>query len=371
MIRMPWTDATAPNLTIEITDECNISCRACYKRKGSGFRSLSEIDRDLDAAVKLRPLHTITISGGEPTLHPDLYRIIKMVKARGRHVFLLTNGLLTDEKLLEQLRHAGLDSILFHVDTGQSRADLPWRPTFADVRKRLVELAQKAARTGLDVSIAMTLYEDVDEVLPACSQLFFDSPDLTFLFLARGVDPRGLYAPNGPEAPTATGLPSSLEQVKTFYRQDYAIEPYAYVPANTARQTVWISYFVPIIYNGPRKTIVRIRSNILDTWLMWIPRLLSGRFVHKTRQQPGLTLLRTLMNCLSTFRLGTLAALLWRLCSRNALLRHKMIVYDDGPSLTASGRMVRCQYCPTAIVREGKSVACCEADFGLPGGECP
>ena len=368
MIRMPWSDATAPNLTIEVTDACNISCRVCYKRKRPGFRSLAEVERDLDTAMKLRPLHTITISGGEPTLHPDLCRIVQLVKSRGVHVFLLSNGLLTNGEYLAKLRRSGVDSILFHVDTGQSRPDLPPQPCFADVRARLEELTRQAAGVGLDVSIAMTLYEDADGVLPACNELFFDLPDLTFLFLARGVDPVVLHAS---DTAVSTTSPSTMEFLREFYRARYGIEPFAYIPAGGHADTVWISYFVPIIYDKGERTIIKIHSNLLDSWTMRIPKIFSGRFIHKTTQKPGLTLFRTLLNSLSTLRLGTVAGLVRRMRSPTAVLRHKMIVYDDGPSIAADGRMVRCQYCPTAIVRDGQIVACCEADYGPQNGGRP
>lgn len=362
---MPWNTETAPNLTIEVTEACNISCRACYKKERPGFRSLGEIERDLDSGMKLRPIHTITISGGEPTLHPDLFEIIRLVKSRGVHVFLLTNGLLTDEDYLWKLRKSGLDSILFHVDMGQSRPDLPSDPRFIDVRARLEELTSAAAGAGLDVSIAMTLYDDPLEVLPACNDLFFESPNLTLLFLARGVDPVTLHTS---DPLLSEQCPSCLERVTQFYDRSYGIEPFAHIPANGSDRTVWVSYFVPIVYDGHKRTVVSYRSNIVDSWTMQVPRLFSGRFIHKTTQKPVLTLARLLLNSLSTLRFEVFADTVRLLRSPTSVLRHKMIVYDDGPSTDENGRFIRCEYCPTAIVRNGELVACCEADYGQPNG---
>jgi hypothetical protein len=122
---------------------------------------------------------------------------------------------------------------------------------------------------------------------------------------------------------------------------------------------------VPIIYDGRESTIVPVRSNFFDSFLMQIPRLFFGRYIHKTTQQPGLTLVRTLLNSLSTMRLGMITGMVRRLRSPSAMLRHKMIVYDDGPSVGEDGTMTRCEFCPTAIVRDGEVFACCEADYGL------
>jgi MoaA/NifB/PqqE/SkfB family radical SAM enzyme len=32
MIKMPWNNETAPNVMLEVTDACNVTCRACYKK---------------------------------------------------------------------------------------------------------------------------------------------------------------------------------------------------------------------------------------------------------------------------------------------------------------------------------------------------
>src|SRR5262245_64634016 len=58
------------------------------------FRSLAQIERMLDAVVanEGHP-DVVQISGGEPTLHPDLFTILDMAKARPiRHLMVNTNG---------------------------------------------------------------------------------------------------------------------------------------------------------------------------------------------------------------------------------------------------------------------------------------
>ena len=51
----------------------------------------------------------ITLSGGEPLLHPDLDRVVARIRERGAMAALLTNGtLLTDESVRRPDR-AGLD----------------------------------------------------------------------------------------------------------------------------------------------------------------------------------------------------------------------------------------------------------------------
>lgn len=82
---------------LEICDFCNLRCPVCYASSGperQQFRSLDEITRMLDAIVRNEGQpDVVQISGGEPTLHPEFFRVLDMCKARPiRHLMLNTNG---------------------------------------------------------------------------------------------------------------------------------------------------------------------------------------------------------------------------------------------------------------------------------------
>jgi len=86
-------------LTImEITDHCNLRCPICYADSGPhrpGFRDLATLERMLDAIVanETEP-DVVQISGGEPTLHPELFALLDAARARPiRHLMLNTNGI--------------------------------------------------------------------------------------------------------------------------------------------------------------------------------------------------------------------------------------------------------------------------------------
>jgi uncharacterized radical SAM superfamily Fe-S cluster-containing enzyme/prolipoprotein diacylglyceryltransferase len=82
---------------IEITEDCNLSCPVCYAdaKPGGQQRSLAQIESMLDAAVANEgALSVVQVSGGEPTLHPDLFAILDLVRTRPvGHLMLNTNGL--------------------------------------------------------------------------------------------------------------------------------------------------------------------------------------------------------------------------------------------------------------------------------------
>ena len=363
MIKMPWTNQTAPNFMIEVTNACNLKCRACYKKEGTTFKTLEQVQQDLEAGTRLRPVHTITISGGEPTLHPDLCRIVEMIKQRRVHVFLLTNGVLLDRDRFEQLKRSGLDSILFHVDGGQRRPDLPKEPNFADIEKRLTELTRLATDCGIDVSVSATLYGNQPHFLREMASFVFRTPAITLLFISKGIAPEDC-TPVNDDGTACQPSDFNADAIRAFFKTHYAIEPFAYIPAQGSDRISWLSYFVPMVYQGEKHTLFRICSNWSDIWLMKIPQLLSGRYIHKTSQNSFLTLFRTGLNALTTFRPISFLRFMMVALSPGSMVRHKMVVYDTGPIQQEDGSVEHCEYCPTAIVRGNQLLPCCVADYG-------
>jgi uncharacterized radical SAM superfamily Fe-S cluster-containing enzyme len=95
---------------VEVTDSCNLRCPVCYAASGPErveHRPLALIEKMLDAVVRNegKP-DVVQISGGEPTLHPDFFTILKMAKARPiRHLMVNTNGvrIAQDEEFVKRL----------------------------------------------------------------------------------------------------------------------------------------------------------------------------------------------------------------------------------------------------------------------------
>jgi 7,8-dihydro-6-hydroxymethylpterin dimethyltransferase len=83
---------------VEITDRCNLTCPTCYAGSSPNYgrhRTLDEVRKMLDAVVtNEREPDVIQISGGEPTLHPQLFDILDYAKSLPiKHLMLNTNGI--------------------------------------------------------------------------------------------------------------------------------------------------------------------------------------------------------------------------------------------------------------------------------------
>ncbi len=88
---------------------CNFRCPFCHNAPLVIFDQNVEIDQDEIFAFlekRKKTIDGVCISGGEPTLYPDLPDFIKKVKAFGYKIKLDTNG--TNPKMLESLINGGL-----------------------------------------------------------------------------------------------------------------------------------------------------------------------------------------------------------------------------------------------------------------------
>ena len=82
---------------LPITNACNLRCPICfgYNRPDPYFMPPDEFARRLDFLVDAAgAVDLINITGGEPTLHPELLDILRLAKRPGiGRVTLNTNGI--------------------------------------------------------------------------------------------------------------------------------------------------------------------------------------------------------------------------------------------------------------------------------------
>ncbi len=83
---------------IEVTDRCNLSCPTCYASSSpthGRHRTVEEIERMMDIIVESEgEPDVVQISGGEPTIHPDFFKILDIAKAKPiKHLMVNTNGI--------------------------------------------------------------------------------------------------------------------------------------------------------------------------------------------------------------------------------------------------------------------------------------
>lgn len=112
-----------------LTFRCNLSC--CYCDGGSG-RKFPEMTADELTVPEWQPIlaalraHTdvLLLSGGEPTLYPDLRGLVRVARQLGfRFISLNTNGLALPDDLCDQV-----DALIISLDSlDRARSDRLWQ----------------------------------------------------------------------------------------------------------------------------------------------------------------------------------------------------------------------------------------------------
>ena len=140
-------------LRISVTDRCNFRCLYCMPQAGlewlprSDMLSYEEIATIVSELAPLG-LRRIRITGGEPTLRPDIERLIAMIRSipEIEDISLSTNGVRLPD-LARRLREAGLDRVNMSADSLQperikaiARRNIEFDPVAA---------AEAAEKTGL------------------------------------------------------------------------------------------------------------------------------------------------------------------------------------------------------------------------------
>jgi len=95
---------------------CNLSCTYCNEYDDfSKPVPTEDLFRRLDKLAELGT-SVITISGGEPLLHPELDEVIRHTRKRGMIAGLITNGYLLVAERIERLNRAGLEWLQISID---------------------------------------------------------------------------------------------------------------------------------------------------------------------------------------------------------------------------------------------------------------
>ena len=157
---------------IDVTEKCNLQCPNCLTNanepQSTAPPELPEVMIALGRLLPARPV--IYLTGGEPTLRPDIVEWVATLSRAGYDVKLLTNGLtLRDTKFCEALRDAGVRWVLLQFDTldDASLRALRGRGGLPEVRRTAIE---NLSRLGVSMDLACMIdrehnFPDMGELL--------------------------------------------------------------------------------------------------------------------------------------------------------------------------------------------------------------
>ncbi len=101
------------------TRKCNLACGYCNEYDDfSRPVPTEEMLRRIDHLARLKTA-IVTLSGGEPLLHPEIEAIIRRIRHHGMIAGIITNGYLLTPKKIQALNDAGLEHLQISIDNLQ------------------------------------------------------------------------------------------------------------------------------------------------------------------------------------------------------------------------------------------------------------
>jgi len=118
-VRRPYVPGAPFQVVWNITRACNLKCLHCYENAGvkgpdelTTYEALRGIDILADAGVLI-----LAFSGGEPTIRPDILKLINRSSDRGIYTAVATNAVLfSSPKRVKEFKKAGLQFAQISLD---------------------------------------------------------------------------------------------------------------------------------------------------------------------------------------------------------------------------------------------------------------
>lgn len=372
-MQLPWQPHNVPHGLLDILRGCNIKCAACYNTEPNKLKRLEEIEDELNLMSGLRKLNSVSLVGGEPTLHPQLLEIIRMIRHRGLHTELFSNGVLVDDQAARSFKEAGVSIMMFHIENGQVRHDLPANYTAPDLwNLRRAKLAL-AASHNLDPGLTLTAHLETPEEIDEIVTFFINDPHALYLLVTLYHDITAIESIHGDLHAGMQGTLTNPQVAQNNWNMamiqqrmaKLGLSPFAYLGSNVNKTSPrWLSYLVAATHdpNGGDADWLDLTPSYMEPAFLRLHHLVMRRFPFYQEQHPDRLRQQIVLNGLLGGRRAKNAAFLARIRGKEARLMAKRIVFQRPASVLQDGTVEHCRNCPDAVIKNRRLVPVCISD---------
>ena len=104
----------------QLTNECNLACLHCIEESGPGKAFRDELNRtqifDILGQLSAKDVPYLSLSGGEPMLHPLFFDMVERVCAEGSQLKIETNGHFLDADTSRRFKALGVKAVQVSLD---------------------------------------------------------------------------------------------------------------------------------------------------------------------------------------------------------------------------------------------------------------
>ncbi len=163
------------SLLLELCQECNLHCPICFanssketqkenaQKSNTKFQDINEVKKQIDFLHSKASKAILQLSGGEPTLYPELIDVVRYANPLFSAVQLNTNGLLLAKNplLAQQLKEAGLSWVFLQFDGIDNKIHKAMRGNeLQEIKEKAIENCKKA---GLSLVLVCTIVDGIND----------------------------------------------------------------------------------------------------------------------------------------------------------------------------------------------------------------
>ena len=158
------------NMLIEITQSCNLTCPTCYAGSSPHNKTFMSVENFTETIDKLigqgkGDADLIQLSGGEPTIHPEFFKLVEIALEKGiNQVYINTNGIrLAKAEFAERLASYGEKVSVYLQFDGFREEILAELRGRGDLLQTKLKAADHCERLGLNTVPVITLTRGIND----------------------------------------------------------------------------------------------------------------------------------------------------------------------------------------------------------------
>lgn len=170
---------------LELTRGCNLRCKHCLNNSGEVMpNQLNEKEfEDLIIELSKAGIQEIRLTGGEPLLYKNIYKLIELCTENGICTSLGTNGTLVTDEVAKKLKKAGLKKVVVSIDgTEDMHNQIRGKGNY----KKSMEGLKFLKNAGIDVRVnAVIMKSNMEDVINLAKEM---NKEKITLFIRRFIE---------------------------------------------------------------------------------------------------------------------------------------------------------------------------------------
>lgn len=153
-----------------ITGKCNLSCIHCFGLSQEEL-SMNEKKRLITEISALKP-GWLLVEGGEVLLLPEIFYLLELMKERDLLVYLITNGMLLDKRVISRLKGLGV-KVMVSIDgaTPETYEQIRRGGDFKTVIAGIEQAVKEDILECINYTIFKTNYREIPQIVELASSI--------------------------------------------------------------------------------------------------------------------------------------------------------------------------------------------------------